>query len=349
MMMRACLILSLVCLTSACPSGGGSDHGSGTGSFGSGSGTPPGDTGSTATSLVDNPLSGVCRTYSGQFYFSSNGGKLITSTDGSNLVVLDGTAVDMNAVHCDQTSVTDRVWFVGSGGSIISYDGSALNSETSGVTTELDDVYGTDPSNVYVVGSGGVILQYQGSMWTPQTSGVTTHLRGLDGRGSVLRTFLVAVGDNCTILETSNGGTTWTSGGETVCEDLGIPSDTDFYDVFVDDQTGNIFIVGSAGTVIHYDGTWAVQAPSATSVDLLAVQGMSATEAIAVGEEGVVLHYTGTGWLLNEDAPSATHGVRMSDVWMGGNTAMAVGAASIASDAEGFIMGWNGSVWSELL
>ena len=84
-------------------------------------------------------------------------------------------------------------------------------AQTSGVTTNLRDVYFTDNQTGWAVGNAGVILHTSdgGQTWAAQTSGTTLNL------------FTVYFIDNQTgwaaghdqssvLLKTTNGGTTWT-------------------------------------------------------------------------------------------------------------------------------------------
>jgi hypothetical protein len=58
----------------------------------------------------------------------------------------------------------------------------------------------------------------------------------------------------------------------------------------------SIFVVGSKGRVLHYDGkTWKSQT-TPTSQDLWSVWGTSSTSVWASGFYGTVLHYDGTTW-----------------------------------------------------
>ena len=53
----------------------------------------------------------------------------------------------------------------------------------------------------------------------------------------------------------------------------------------------NVWVVGRAGTIVHWDGAaWAV-VPSPTTVDLADVWGSAANDVWAVG--GAILHFDG--------------------------------------------------------
>lgn len=70
------------------------------------------------------------------------------------------------------------VWAVGSGGSILHYDGAAWKSVPSGTTETLHAVWASGPNDVWVAGSTATILR--GPQWTPQpvfTTGTAYHGR----------------------------------------------------------------------------------------------------------------------------------------------------------------------------
>jgi hypothetical protein len=48
----------------------------------------------------------------------------------------------------------------------------------------LLSVWGSSPSNVFAVGTGGTILHYNGSMWSPMVSGTTNFLNAVWGSSS---------------------------------------------------------------------------------------------------------------------------------------------------------------------
>ena len=53
----------------------------------------------------------------------------------------------------------DSLWIVGSGGSILHWNGSALELESSGVTADLTAVWGNASGVVWVVGSNETLLR----------------------------------------------------------------------------------------------------------------------------------------------------------------------------------------------
>ncbi|MDH5323462.1 MAG: DUF6531 domain-containing protein, partial [Gammaproteobacteria bacterium] len=59
------------------------------------------------------------------------------------------------------------VWAVGNAGTILFYDGSTWSEVASGVTANLNAVYGYGPDEVYAVGAGPTMLRFDGTSWAP--------------------------------------------------------------------------------------------------------------------------------------------------------------------------------------
>ena len=73
----------------------------------------------------------------------------------------------------------------------------------------------------------------------------------------------------------------------------------------------DVYAVGDAGTIHHYDGSkWTAQT-SGTTENLLSVWAASATEVIAVGTNGKAFRYDGTQW----SAESTGSTRRLSAIW----------------------------------
>ena len=97
--------------------------------------------------------------------------------------------------------VSGRVWFVGTGGTILQWDGSKLTRQVSGTTANLQGIFGPDGQNLWAVGDSGTILRYNGTSWAAVTSGTTAHLNAVHGRSA---NSIVVVGSSGTVL-TWNG------------------------------------------------------------------------------------------------------------------------------------------------
>lgn len=80
------------------------------------------------------------------------------------------------------TSATD-VWAVGDNGTILHRDGSSWSTVNSGTTKNLNAVWAKSPGEVWVVGDGGTVLHYSGGAFTAQSSGTMGNLITVSGAG----------------------------------------------------------------------------------------------------------------------------------------------------------------------
>ena len=131
--------------------------------------------------------------------------------------------------------------------------------------------------------------------WVPQDSGTTDLLYAVSFVSPDTGT---AVGDNGTILHTTDGGSTWTAQASGTTQVL-------FGVSFVDAQTGTA--VGDNGTILHTadgGGTWTAQASGTTSI-LYAVSFVDPYSGTVVGDNGTILHTAdgGSTWTAQ---PSGT-------------------------------------------
>ncbi|HMA17380.1 MAG TPA: hypothetical protein VKS03_02985 [Thermoanaerobaculia bacterium] len=84
-------------------------------------------------------------------------------------------------------------------------------------------------------------------------------------------------------------------------------------------SASDVFVVGSRGIILHFDGArWARQ-KSGTGKNLAAVWAISGTDAFAVGLDGVILHFDRRGWKTERSGTSksllAIWGASASDVF----------------------------------
>ena len=113
------------------------------------------------------------------------------------------------------------------------------------------------------------------------------------------------------------------------------PTNEDLFDVW-GSSSSDVFAVGAAGTVLHYDGsTWQTQASGSTA-DLFGVWGSSATNVYAVGNEGKVIHYDGSSWT----PVSVPVSVILKAVW--GSSASDIYAVGF----DGNVLHFDGSAWT---
>lgn len=243
--------------------------------------------------------------------------------------VTSGTAVVLNSAWGDGSSV----WFVGASGTILRWDGAAIQAETSGTPNSLNAVWGGGAA-VYAVGNGGLVLKRtagtwsavtspaavtllgvfaafgsvwvcgtsgnlwyssdSGASWTAQTSGTAQTLRAIWGASA---TTLWAVGSTGTILATADGGATWTAQTSGTTETLYSVRGTSATDVWVG---------GSTDTLLRLDalGVWNVVA-SSTGNSYRAVAPTGAVEpAVAYPASTQVWCIGTTGTLRSADKTS---------------------------------------------
>jgi hypothetical protein len=100
----------------------------------------------------------------------------------------------------------------------------------------------------------------------------------------------------------------------------------------------DVFAVGSAGTILHYDGTaWSAMS-SNTTERLRGVWGSSGSDVFAVGDRGTILHYDGAVWSEMDSGTDSSLG----GVWgSSGNDVFAVGST-------GAILHYDGTAWSAM-
>lgn len=97
----------------------------------------------------------------------------------------------------------------------------------------------------------------------------------------------------------------------------------------------DVFAVGQAGTVLHYDGERWESQPSGADQDLSDVWGSGPTDVIAVGYGGTILRYDGQGW---QREPSATP-MPLFTIWGSGPRDV------FAAGARGTLVHYDGRRW----
>jgi hypothetical protein len=71
--------------------------------------------------------------------------------------------------------------------------------------------------------------------------------------------------------------------------------------------TSDLWAVGEAGAIIHYDGrAWSPISQSPTTVALRGVWGTAPNDVWAVGESGAMLHFDGSAWSTRVSPTSRT-------------------------------------------
>lgn len=77
----------------------------------------------------------------------------------------------------------------------------------------------------------------------------------------------------------------------------------------------DVWAVGRAGTIVHFDGTTWSSPPSLTTSTLLAVWGSGPADVWAVGDSGTILHFDGVSWTAH---PGVDPTVNLNGIWGSG-------------------------------
>jgi hypothetical protein len=189
------------------------------------------------------------------------------------------------------------VWAVGGQvdrGLVLHGDGASWTAVQTGAPSFLWWAYGFSPSDIYAVGEEGLILHYDGASWERVESGTTRHLYGVWGSSA----------DDVWIV----GGDPLEPGGAVVLRGAGrtfqiaadLPAELapsalfKAYGFAADD----VVLVGSAGTVLRWDGASWRRDATPTDQPLFSLWGRGRDDIYAVGGSGVgtVLHFDGGAW-----------------------------------------------------
>lgn len=164
-------------------------------------------------------------------------------------------------------------------------------TQTSGTTSNLNNVKFVSPTTGTIVGQNGKILRTTnaGTNWVSQTSGTTNHLFGVYFANANTGW---AVGDIGTILYTNNGGSSWSA-----------QTSNTFYQLrqitFLNSTTG--FIVAWYGTILKTTNAgvnW-ISLNTGTGNNLLGISFANSSTGFAVGWYGTIIKTTngGTNWV----------------------------------------------------
>jgi photosystem II stability/assembly factor-like uncharacterized protein len=236
---------------------------------------------------------------------------------------------------CDTADYHVR-FAVGENGVIVATTnaGSTWAKQTSGVKETLFAVSFAGPKNGCAVGEdGSAIATTDGSTWNAASSVPTVKdLRGLDlvsrtsseaaqtNQVSVRNYDAFAVGDNGTIIHSTDQCSTWSSQVSGTTKNLSAVLDCRC-------TNSEAWAVGDGGTILHTSngGTaWSPQT-SATKADLKAIFVWGNTQGWIAGSGGVILHTTngGTTWTKQKSNTAhnlegiafgdATHGYAVGD------------------------------------
>lgn len=102
----------------------------------------------------------------------------------------------------------------------------------------------------------------------------------------------------------------------------------------------DVYVVGDAGTILHYaQGAWSSQ-DSGTQARLRSVWGSGPGDVFAVGDDGTILRNDGSGWAAQPSGTTAS----LLGVWgSGSSNVFAVGT----ENGSGIALHYDGNAWSQ--
>ncbi|MBI4503734.1 MAG: hypothetical protein HY700_21555 [Gemmatimonadetes bacterium] len=239
------------------------------------------------------------------------------------------------------SAANNEIWAVGSGATILHYNGTGWSTQASpvsGVTLRGIEMYSGTPVTGFAVGDNSTILRYDGTNWNTVTfspSGGSTYTTLCRIDANVI--YLVGAGG--TIEHSTDNGAHFTqepppAGGMTDYFTCGGPN------------PGDVYVSGLNGVILHSTGSglWTRQTSNTTNA-LRAMQwfgnGSGGLSEIwltggSLGAPGVLLHSTGDGtWTPAGTTAQPIRGLRAT----GPNDIYGVGAS-------GFVIHYNGLSWS---
>lgn len=214
-----------------------------------------------------------------------------------------------------------EVWTGSTNGQLYRYDGTTLSQVASPTAEAIWGFIGFAPNDIYAATGGSTILHYDGATWSLVGSLPTMQVSMLAGTSP---TNLFLAGYNGVDQVYHFDGTAWRGYGAPMAHL------TDIWG----NSANNVYAVGSAGTILHYDGaTWRPE-PSGSAGQFLGVWG-NATDVWAVGNHGTsAFRRTNGVW----SASSRQTARIMRGVWGSSSFVWAVGDS-------GTIERFDGTTW----
>jgi hypothetical protein len=208
------------------------------------------------------------------FTVGSNG-----DASGFNGSIWSGVAMGSGSLNGVWVISPTLAYGCGNAGQLGSYNGTSYSTATpASASANLTAVWGDAANNVYTVATNGSIGHLTaGSTFTAMTSGTTTSLNAIHGLTGV---DVWAAGNGGTVLQSMAGSVKWTAGSAATSANL--------HGVW-DAGAGDVYVVGDAGTIQHYNGTEWLNMPSGVTTALRAVHGTAETHILVGGDNGVVL------------------------------------------------------------
>jgi hypothetical protein len=228
------------------------------------------------------------------------------------------------------------VYFVEGSPEIDHWDGVGWSKLDTGVSGHLVALWGTGARDLVAVDDNGTFATWDGNRWTLTTPAPTgQYFNDLWGGGGSL----VAVGRSILTF----GPTSWGT--------FPFPGTTPSLNGVWGSGSGDLFAVGDAGALAHWDGAaWSTTALD-PAVAMRAVWGSGPGNVLAVGDNrpndptAVLAHWDGVAWSHPSLAPTLPLPGSLSGVWGSSSTNIyVVGSA----EQRGATFRWDGTSWTEV-
>ena len=216
----------------------------------------------------------------GPFYAAGFGSSLLIWNGSSWKSQPVGTTVHLLAVSGVSNSTSTWVWAVGSNSKVVHYDWPTWSNFSLAGNTWLRCVFAKNTSGVWVGGDGATIHAFNGVKWTQMTTGLpgTQIFYGIYSPSSSPQVVYAVGGNDSMITKYDGPGKSWS-------KEMGAGTMYAIHGT----SASNIFAVGPAGKILHYDGTtWSVDV-SPTTEHLYGVWVAPSGVAFAVGTNGTIL------------------------------------------------------------
>ncbi len=285
-------------------------------------------------------LKGLCAAAAAVLLFISGA----YAAGGSWQVMQSGTTANLNGINGLSGSI---IYAVGSGGTILKYDGTSWTPQASGTTWNLHRVWAVRDNNIYAVGDYRGIFRSNGSTWSKIHSQATNYpLYGIGGPDAN-NGKMIAIGKNNTIwvLFVPSYYNVLDGGENSFRSQEQHEHSNDLMGCFYMEKDQNVVIVGTKGFIGYYDGYdfWGHNDlntySSPVSSTLRAVWGVDSNNFFAVGDGGVIVRRLNGGSItkMTSNTTQLLYGVWGTSM----NNVYAVGAG-------GTVMRFNGSAWSKV-
>jgi hypothetical protein len=269
---------------------------------------------------MENPYTGTTTNFYG-VWGSSETDVYFTGTSSTIEGIIlhhDGAAWQQTEIQNKQLykvsgTAADNVYVVGAG-TIFHYDGSGWSPISVSGVFILTDVWGVSAGDMYITGTayhgGGIVYLCDGSLLSEIHYEEISSYHSIWGTSStdifVAGSWSYCTGYDCVLYAIARhyDGTLWTN------IDMGrILFDISLTDIW-GSASDDAYMVGSAGTVLHYDGTSLSLLDPGVTEDLNSVWSSAANDIFAVGDNGTILHYYNSTWnLMNSGTTSDLRGV----------------------------------------